>query len=154
MLNLFHPHSQKRLLEPVNPAPVQERGLRKIGEIRNDVDAWVRDLKAKPAVQWAGIQRNRALNEIAARRKLVRIKPHDKWAVYELCKAVYELAEIDRVNFNGASYWDMIQFIRVVIPFASPWGMNGVWEYYHSRRVQGCGMAYLQEPAAAEEERI
>ncbi|WP_025693063.1 hypothetical protein [Paenibacillus zanthoxyli] len=155
MLNLFHPHSQKRLLEPVNTAPVREGGLRKIGDIIKDADAWARDLKAKPTVRWAAIQRNRALNEIAERRRLVRIKPHDKWAVYELCKAIYELAEIDRVDFNGAELQLKLKLIQELVPFSDPQAIcGGVIEYHDSRRIQRWGMAYLQDPAAAEEGRV
>lgn len=93
------------------------------------------------------------LNNIQQRRQLVWKSPINEWGVYELCKSVYELAEIDHVDFNGADYLDKMKLIRSIIPFASPEALiDGVMEYHESRMRQNWGMSYLMESVTINEQ--
>lgn len=85
------------------------------------------------------------LNIVQERRQRVNQEPCHEWGVYELCKAVYELAEIDHVDFNGASISEKMSFIRRLVPMVSSDALRyGVEEYHDSRARQGWTMSFLK----------
>jgi hypothetical protein len=73
------------------------------------------------------------LKDIQSARKKVAANPNNPWLIYELCKKIYELAGIDRVDFNGATMSEKMKLIRFIVPFArleTLW--EGVGEYHDS----------------------
>jgi hypothetical protein len=83
------------------------------------------------------------LKDIHSARKKVAANLDNPWLIYELCKKIYELAEIDRVDFNGATMSEKIKLIRFIVPFArleTLW--EGVGEYHDSNDGK---MSFLNE---------
>jgi hypothetical protein len=85
------------------------------------------------------------LNNIKTSQNLIKEDPENLWRVYSLCKQVYELAELDRVDFNGASYIEKLNLIRQIAPFADPEALSeGVAEYHESRVRENWKMRFLE----------
>lgn len=148
MLKLFHPVSQGVMLQP---APVNDPGqltgtMRHISQVTTELDRYMRmSLEQK---------RTHRLDVIQGWRFLLRQQPDNQRGVWRLCEAVYELAELDRVNWNAAFLSEKLELILDLIPFAKTKAVcEGVMNYHDSHRRQEWEMDYLQEPAAAEEER-
>lgn len=138
MYKSFHVESQqafstlpKRIREP-------ESRMTAFSEVAGEFNQFLKMTKAQRRLFW--------LNIIQERRFRICQNPHHEWGVYELCKAVYELAEIDHVDFNGASVEEKIVFIRQLVPYVSSNALSyGVEEYHDSRARQGWTMNYLNE---------
>lgn len=152
LLSAFHPVSQGVMLQPapfVNPRQQADRentSLHPVDEAFAELEQFIRMNTDQRRLHF--------LNEIQEWRYQVRQRPYHQWSVYALCKAVYELAELDRVNWNAAFLSEKLELILDLIPFAEKKAVcEGVMEYHDSRLQQGWEMAYLQEPAAAEEGR-
>lgn len=91
-------------------------------------------------------KRAELLKRIHQSRELVKETPDNLWFVYELCKDIYDLAELDRVDFNGASYVEKLNLIRLIVPFAGTEEVQeGVAEYHESRKQNSWTMHYLRE---------
>lgn len=76
-----------------------------------------------------------AINGVNQFRVRVQQMPDIDDLIYELCKRVYEVAEIERVDFNGAPLADKIQLIQQLVPFAHAAALSsGVFEYHQSRK--------------------
>jgi hypothetical protein len=153
LLAAFHPVSQGIMLQP---APAQDPRKQADNEINNlkrisEVVAEVYQYMCMKRDE----RRLHCLAGIQERRFLIRQQPDNQWGVYELCKAVYELAELDRVNFNAAGLPEKLELILELIPFAENKAVcEGVMEYHDSRLQQGWEMAYLQEPAHEQADRL
>ncbi|WP_143014343.1 MULTISPECIES: hypothetical protein [unclassified Paenibacillus] len=108
---------------------------------KSAIDSWYESLR-----QGEKGARERALLAVSHRRLLVSEFPGNQWHVYELCKAVYELAEIDRVDFNGASLAEKRSFISSLIPKVEDAALReGVHEYHISCQHDGRRMNWIVE---------
>ncbi|MEK5415862.1 hypothetical protein [Paenibacillus sp. FSL L8-0708] len=151
MLKLFHPVSQGVFLQavpvrdPRKQADNESTTLRSMREAAAELEQHIRmDSDQK---------RLYALARVQERRYLIRKYSSNEWGVYELCKAVYEVAELDRVDFNRAEFPKLFEFIRALVPQAdNSTVLAGVLEYYESRK--RWPMAYLQEPAHEQADRL
>ncbi|MEC0171149.1 hypothetical protein [Paenibacillus graminis] len=153
MLKCFHPVSQGIMLQP---APVRDPRKQADNEINNLKHISEAAAELEQYMRMGTDQRRlHCLAVIQERRFLIRQQPDNEWGVYELCKAVYELAELDRVNFNAAGLPEKMALILELIPFAENKAIcAGVLEYHDSRLVQGWEMAYLQETAHEQADRL
>lgn len=150
MLNLFHPISQKSLTGTVYQHRRLESSLIPVGDVLGEVGTQAGELRVATTSQGQDHRRGKALKHIETRRRLVYNRPDNEWGIYELCKAVYELAEIDQVDFNGADLIDKMLLLRKLAPFVSSSALQtGVSEYHNSRNRQGWGMDYLKCEASA-----
>ncbi|MEK5414478.1 hypothetical protein [Paenibacillus sp. FSL L8-0708] len=151
MMKLFHPVSQGVMLQPVPAKNPRKQADNETTRLRSMTEA---------AAEWEQYihmnndqRRLHCLSIIQERRWLMRRDPGNEWGVYALCKAVYELAELDRVDFNRAEFPKLFEFIRALVPQAdNPTVLAGVLEYYESRK--RWPMAYLQEPAHEQADRL
>lgn len=153
MLKLFHPVSQGVLLQPAPKRHPRKQAdneivnLKHISEAAAELDQYMRMGNDQ--------RRLHRLGTIQERRYLIRLQPDNQWGVYELCKAVYELAELDRVNWNAAELPEKLELILDLAPFAEKKAVcEGVMEYHDSRRQQRWEMEYLQEPAHEQADRL
>lgn len=90
--------------------------------------------------------REELLSRIQTRRHLINESPRNEWGIYELCKDIYELAELDRVDLNGSTFIEKLNFIRSIIPFAEIEPLvEGVTEYNDSRIGEDWKMNFLKE---------
>ncbi|PNQ78893.1 hypothetical protein [Paenibacillus sp. F4] len=145
MLNLFHPISQKSLTGTVHQHRRLESSLIPMGDVLGEVGTQAGELRVATTSQGQDHRRGKALKHIETRRRLVYNRPDNEWGVYELCKAVYELAEIDQVDFNGADLIEKMMLLRKLVPFVSSSALQiGVTEYHDSRNRQGWGMDFLK----------
>ncbi|SDJ76903.1 hypothetical protein [Paenibacillus naphthalenovorans] len=139
MIAQFHEDSQCELIKPVESIDLLKRS-QPLPSLKA-IDAWFKSLR-----EGEKGARERALMQIGYRRLMCHDQPENVWQVYELCKAVYELAEIDRVDFNGAYLDQKCRFIRDLIPFANLDIVNeGVLEYHESRQREGLRMQWKVE---------
>lgn len=149
MLKLFHPVSQGVMLQS---APVKDPGhlagtMRHISQVTADLDRYIRMSPEQ--------KRLHRLKVIQSWRFLIRQQPDNHRGVYRLCEAVYELAELDRVNWNAAELPEKLELILDLVPFVEKKAVcEGVMEYHDSRRQQMWEMEYLQEPAHEQADRI
>ncbi|MNB67210.1 hypothetical protein D3C81_837490 [compost metagenome] len=145
MLHLFHTTSQNVLRSPAPTESVRflmDNEIERLKSIREAIAEF--EQRRRMAAEEMRLNR---LVEVQERRWLIQKQPRNEWGIYELCKCIYELAEIDRVDFNGAGVPQKLELIQMIVPFADPQALcGGVLEYHDSRRTQGWGMAYLQEP--------
>lgn len=142
MLTKFSPASAYAITRPVSsrmlPAP---RGLVHIGDVIRAYSLDKRD-------RFEMIQRNheRSIEEINQARAQVQSNPDNYSLIYELCKRVYELAELERVNFNGAEFMEKYKFIMQLVPFADRIAIaEGVSEYHESRINLNWMMQFLSD---------
>lgn len=148
MINKFHEVSRSELSKSVNKVAIGEASeMQSIAEIL--------DRLMRPAEKKIETSRKAALYLINQRRKLVTASPGNQWHVYELCKQIYELAEIDRVNFNGATYEEKLCLIKLLVPSCEPKVLElGVREYHNSRIQNRWGMHYLQDELLQKHETV
>lgn len=146
MLNLFHQRSQEVLVKPVVSIQLPQRDMRSFADCSQGVDRWAKSMIAATTSQREELLRDKALANISERRRLVYDRPHHEWGVYELCKAVYELSEIDQVDFNGVSKEEKIVFIRQLVPCVTSSALQyGVEEYHDSRAFPRWPMDYTKD---------
>jgi len=137
MLSKFHIDSQNALIKPAGEIKLSKgRGMVSAGDLAREYIEILRQGNEKA--------RQSAIEGVNMRRRLIYERPSNEWGVYELCKEVYLLAEIDRVDFNGASYETKCSFIKMLVPFASPEAISdGVAEYHESRLREGWEMQWM-----------
>ncbi|ASS64717.1 hypothetical protein [Paenibacillus sp. RUD330] len=129
MLKLFSGKSQAELLAGTVASMCKERGrggvIERLDRLRKATDAERKE-----------ILHSEAIANVWRRQQAIRLCNDEiVWHVYELCKALYELAEIDRVDLNGATYMEKVRLISKIIPGADSGGIaEGVREYHESRR--------------------
>lgn len=74
-----------------------------------------------------------ALIGINRSRYRIRQMPSQHLAIYELCKSINQLAVLEMVDFNGATYAEKVALIRLIAPFADNEAIaEGVREYQES----------------------
>lgn len=136
MINKFHELSRKVLLLP----PVYIRIEHELVHIRTAV-ANIRRYARLSLEE----QRSEWLERIHKSRQMIMDRPDNLWLVYELCKDIYELAEIDRVDFNGSSLMEKMVLIRQIVKFADLEALQeGVTEYHLARNQKNWPMRYLE----------
>lgn len=138
MFDSFHIDSQKVM----NTVPVRakepERRMVHISGMIGEFNQFQNMAETQKRLYW--------LNIIQERRLLIQQSPHNEWSVYELCKAVNELAEIDQVDFNGSSIGEKIVFIRQLVPCVTSSALRyGVEEYHDSRAFPGWATDYTED---------
>lgn len=135
MIKQFHKLSQRVLLLP----PVYIRIEHKLVHIRMavaNIRRYARMSLEEKRSEW--------LERIHKSRQMIKDRPDNLWLVYELCKDIYELAEIDRVDFNAATLADKSALITLIVPFAELEALQeGVTEYHLSRERENWTMHYL-----------
>jgi hypothetical protein len=91
--------------------------------------------QARFGITLSGDLRGDILRNMLRRMTVVKADPMNQWQVYELCKCIYSLAELDRVDFNGAGFMEKVRLVHQLAPFADPAAIaQGVLEYHDSRR--------------------
>ncbi|MDN4069244.1 hypothetical protein QYF50_15435 [Paenibacillus vini] len=92
------------------------------------------------------------LNIVQERRYLAQRNPLNEMNIYELCKAVSKLSEIDGVDFVGSSIGEKIRFIRQLAPNTSSQALVYGVEEYHDSQVRQNGA--FHEMTACEMDKI
>jgi hypothetical protein len=143
MINKFHISSQSELTRSVDRDLASMKS--ELIHIGKDIDRLFKEFKER--LNWTDAEhRNQKLKRIQKSRQMILEEPENLWLVYELCKDIYELAEVDHVDFNGAQSSAKISLIYKVVPFADPDALNeGVMEYHISRERENWTMHYLTE---------
>jgi hypothetical protein len=138
MINKFHELSRATLQLP--PKYVRkDQGMVSVRTVVKELRYYARKSEEEQRSEW--------LERIHRSRQMIMDRPNNEWLVYELCKDIYELAEIDRVDFNGASLKDKKELIRIIVRYATIRALNeGVAEYHESRIRNNWKMNYLSEP--------
>lgn len=130
MINQFHADSQEELVGRVSRPSEPDMQTNDLISFSQAIDDAMNFWKLRDRQK-----RAHYLNDIQRRRELVLDRPDNLWQVYELCKDIYELAELDRVDFNGATLTEKMKFIKAVVPFAKSRSLReGVIEYHMSRK--------------------
>lgn len=138
MLMQFHEKSWKAMTQTAMVLQEPERAFISPSEAIRDYEQYLQANELDQRTYWLGL--------IQRERWIIQKIPNNQWLVYDLCKKVYELAEIDRVNFNGASLPDKVTLIQSIIPFADAEALSeGVTEYHLSRQRLGWSMCYLDK---------
>lgn len=74
-----------------------------------------------------------AIKEYQRFRNELKDRPDDYWRVYDLCKRIDEIAEIEKVPFAKASLTEKIATVSKLIKFVEPEVLiEGVVEYHES----------------------
>lgn len=123
MIQLFHEQSQNVFKRA--PRVTRESGssLVHISEMAGELKQFVRMSQDERRLYW--------LNIVQERRYLVSQQPRNHWFIYELCKVLNEVAEIDHVDFKAAGYAEKLNLIWYIVPFASHEALSeGVTEYH------------------------
>jgi hypothetical protein len=137
MINQFHKTSQLELMGHNLPNPRTRGGVQCMTDLMDDFIVSLNMTEEQ--------RRTECIREIQEKRQSTREDPKNLWRVYELCKQVYELAELDRVDFNGASYIEKLNLISQIVPFADPEALaEGVVEYHESRIRENWKMRFLE----------
>lgn len=144
MINRFHISSQSELIKPIFRERHSKINTNELFHIGKDVDRLFNEFKAR--LSWTELEhRTDKLKRIYKSRQLILECPDNLWLVYELCKDIYELAEIDRVDFNGSSLSEKTVLVTMIVPFAKLEALQeGVIEYHLSRERENWTMHYLK----------
>ncbi|ASS66517.1 hypothetical protein [Paenibacillus sp. RUD330] len=136
MIRAFKEESQRAVLKTAHSELALMEAIHKIRSDRTDYIARLDRLRNAVDSERNRLLRDEAISLVWNRQYAIRsCRGEINWLVYELCKALYELAELDHVDLNGATYMQKVRLISQVIPGADPGGIaEGVREYHESRR--------------------
>lgn len=142
MINKFHVNSQKEMTNALVGDHLafrkRESNMRHISDCVDEALNFWKKSDDEKRVEYIRL--------VQQRRQLVRERPDNLWQVYELCKNIYELAELDRVDFNGATLTEKMKLIKTVAPFAKSRSLReGVIEYHESRNRDKWKMNFLTD---------
>jgi hypothetical protein len=141
MIDKFQQNSQEEMIKPISRiSPPESSGIMHISEAFEEVLYHLEHYDPEKAI-------HDCLDLINEARWLLSNSPGNQWSVYELCKSVYKLAELEYVDFNGASLIAKLQLIKKLAPFAETKALSlGVVEYHESRSRQNWQMNHLMDP--------
>ncbi|MEK8132925.1 hypothetical protein WMW72_34090 [Paenibacillus filicis] len=146
MINKFHPYSQSRLVEDVENIEIAETGITDAATAGRRALEWFERLGKLEGEELAQARREQALDEIAKFRRVCFDYSPNGWHIYTLCKKICELAEIDRVDFNGSDYQSMVALIEETVPFVeSETLVAGICEYESMVQRTGHRMNWIVE---------
>jgi uncharacterized Fe-S cluster-containing protein len=74
-----------------------------------------------------------AIDDYRSHKRVLKDNPNNSWHVYEVCKKINAIAELEEIDFKGASLQKKVYMFIDLLPFVNPHVVvEGVTEFHES----------------------